>query len=95
MINITVCVYIHIKPGLCVYFCLICLEQENSQSDLFPPDNDQYVQERKFHQRAIFPTSSATHSRQQFIDLLRQAYSQGWKPNIKHYMPATRFGRHR
>ena len=29
------------------------------------------------------------------IELLRKAYRQGWKPNLKHYIPGSRFGRHR
>jgi hypothetical protein len=69
---------------------IFILEQQNSQSD-----NDISYEEKEFHQRSIFSTSSPSQTRQQIIDLLRQAYNQGWKPNLKHYMPATRFGRHR
>ncbi len=74
------------------------LEQQNSQSNIsnsFPDDDDITYQEREFHRRSIFPTSSASLTRQQLFDLLRKTYHQGWKPNLKHYMPATRFGRHR
>lgn len=53
--------------------------------DFFPNHNKQV--------RAVFP-SSTSQSRQQIIDLLRKAYNQGWKPNLKHYISGTRFGRH-
>ncbi len=78
---------------------MVFLEQQNSQSNIsnsFPDDDDDITyQEREFHRRSIFPTSSTSQTRQQLYDLLRKAYHQGWKPNLKHYMPATRFGRHR
>jgi hypothetical protein len=47
-----------------------------------------------FQQRSIFDTAGTSQTREQLIDILRQAYNQGWKPNLKHYVPATRFGRH-
>lgn len=56
-----------------------------SSSDL---DRDNF-----FNKRGIFPSSSASQSREQLLNLLRKAYHDGWKPNIKHYIPATRFGR--
>jgi hypothetical protein len=57
-------------------------------------------EERKFHQRGLFSTSRAshtisTHTRQAIIAILQKAYEQGWRPSLKHYIPATRFGRHR
>ena len=54
-------------------------------------------EERQFHQRALFSTTHAmtTHTRQALIDLLQKAFDQGWRPPLKHYIPATRFGRHR
>jgi len=36
-----------------------------------------------------------SQSRDNVIELLRKAYRQGWKPNLKHYIPGSRFGRHR
>lgn len=74
---------------------VLFLEQKNSLLDSYSDNEDQSPEEREIHQRSIFPTSSVTHSRKELIDLLRKAYNQGWKPNLKHYIPATRFGRHR
>jgi len=75
------------------------LEQQNPQTKIynsFPDDDDDITyQEREFHRRSVFPTSSASQARQEFIDLLRKAHRQGWKPYLKHHIPATRFGRHR
>jgi hypothetical protein len=77
---------------------IFLLEQANSRSnifDSFPNDEDISSEEKDFHQRSVFPSSSDSQTRQQVMDLLRKAYQQGWKPNLKHHMPATRFGRHR
>ena len=57
-------------------------------------------EEREFYQRALSSSSHASrtispHTRQAIIDLLQKALDQGWRPNLKHYIPATRFGRHR
>jgi len=57
-------------------------------------------EERKFHQRALFSSSRPSHTipahtRQAIIDILQKAFDQGWRPNLKHYIPGTRFGRHR
>ena len=64
------------------------------QRNLFSEKDISYGK-REFHQRSAFPPSSTSQNRQQIMDLLRKAYDQGWKPNIKHYLSATRFGRHR
>ena len=70
----------------------------NYQND----DSQSYdsYEERKFHQRGLFSSSRAshtisTHTRQAIIDILQKAYDNGWRPSLKHYIPATRFGRHR
>ena len=57
-------------------------------------------EERQFYQRALMSSSHASHTisphtRQAIIDILQKALDQGWRPNLKHYIPATRFGRHR
>lgn len=68
--------------------------------DISSLDNEQdgslLFQERLVQHRSspIWKKSQTSHSRQQIVEILRQAYGQGWKPQIKHYMPATRFGRH-
>lgn len=70
-------------------------QQEDSLTNLSDTYNTKIDEsnERKDHrQRSILGYGS--QNRQQLIDLLRKAYSQGWKPNLKHYIPATRFGRH-
>ena len=57
-------------------------------------------EERLYHERSISsstrPTNAAAgQTRQALIHFLQKAYDQGWRPNLKHYIPATRFGRHR
>jgi hypothetical protein len=57
-------------------------------------------EEKQFHQRSIFTATGRSHAisaqtRQALIDILQKAFDQGWRPNLKHYIPATRFGRHR
>ncbi len=83
-----------VKIELCFLFgdIIFRLDQQNSQLNplSFFPDNTK----REFHQRSAFPSSNTSQTRQQIIDLLRKAYNQGWKPNLKHYIPGTRFGRH-
>ncbi|CAF0801393.1 unnamed protein product [Rotaria sp. Silwood1] len=56
-------------------------------------------EEKKFHQRQIVTRSEESntvspHTREAIMDLLQKAFDQGWRPNLKHYIPATRFGRH-
>jgi hypothetical protein len=65
-------------------------------------DNQSFdsYEEKKFHQRSIFTSSRpsnaiSAHTRQVIIDILQKALNEGWRPNLKHYIPATRFGRHR
>ncbi len=64
--------------------------------------NESYdsYEEKQFHQRGLFSSSHASHTisahtRQAIIDILQKAFDQGWRPHLKHYIPATRFGRHR
>lgn len=73
---------------------IFILEPKESQLRSSNSDDDVSYEEKEFNQRAILNTSNSSQSRQQLIDMLRQAYNQGWKPNLKHYMPSTRFGRH-
>ncbi|CAF1148659.1 unnamed protein product [Adineta ricciae] len=65
-------------------------------------DNDEFdsYEERKFHDRSLFSTQRPNHyisaqTRQALIDILQKAVDLGWKPKLKHYIPSTRFGRHR
>ncbi|CAF3311354.1 unnamed protein product [Rotaria socialis] len=70
-------------------------EQQNSLAQMSDTDdpNDEESDERNVsQQRSII--SHGSQNRHQLIALLRKAYSQGWKPNLIHYVPATRFGRH-
>jgi hypothetical protein len=53
---------------------------------------DESLGAKTSHRRSLLITS---RSRQQMADILRQAYDQGWRPQIKNYMHATRFGRYR
>ncbi|UJR23059.1 hypothetical protein I4U23_026084 [Adineta vaga] len=71
------------------------LDSESEISDINYSSDRQSDEEPEVYQRSILSTSRASATRQQIIDILRQAYSQGWKPNLKHYIPGTRFGRHR
>jgi hypothetical protein len=62
-------------------------------------DIDTY-EERKFHERSIFSTLRPPHfisarTREALIDFLQKAVEKKWRPNLKHYNPSTRFGRHR
>jgi hypothetical protein len=62
------------------------------------PSFDSY-EEKKFHQRSLFDASRpihtlSVHSRQAIIDILQKALDRGWRPHLKHHIPATRFGRH-
>ncbi|CAF0939515.1 unnamed protein product [Rotaria sordida] len=68
--------------------------EEPQDSRAIKPDtsNSESNEEKEEQHRSILRNSS--QNRQQLIDLLRNAYNQGWKPNLKHYIPATRFGRH-
>lgn len=58
-------------------------------------------EERQFHQRSLHssshspPLTISAQTRQALIDLFQKAYDKGWRPNLKHHIPATRFGRHR
>lgn len=57
-------------------------------------------EERQFYQRGILSSSHPSHTisphtRQAIIDILQKAFDQGWRPSLKHHIPATRFGRHR
>ncbi|UJR25843.1 hypothetical protein I4U23_007193 [Adineta vaga] len=65
-------------------------------------EDDKYdsYEERKFHERSLFSTSRPAHSlsaqtRQALMDILQKAVDRGWTPALKHYVPSTRFGRHR
>jgi len=73
---------------------------------LFDSNNGDFsydsYEEKKFHQRVLSSSSKPSHTmsaqtRQVIVDILQEAIDQGWKPNpeLKHYIPATRFGRHR
>jgi hypothetical protein len=71
------------------------LDQRDSLTqipDTFDSKSEESVEKRGADQLALLNQSS--NNRQQLIELLRQAYNRGWKPSLKHYMPATRFGRH-
>ena len=75
------------------------LSNRLSLKDFDDASLDSY-EERLYHERSIFsstrPTNAAAgQTRQALIDFLQKAYDQGWRPNLKHYIPATRFGRHR
>lgn len=57
-------------------------------------------EEKEFHGRSVLTSSKASNTlspdtRQAILDILQKALDQGWRPNLKHYIPATRFGRHR
>ena len=69
-------------------FFYICLEEHHRHRSL--PTERRSLQRRT----SLLKKSQTSHSRQQIAEILRQAYGQGWRPPIKHYMPATRFGRH-
>ena len=73
------------------------LERQDSQSKIsntIASNTDVYDEVRELHRRSLLSTSRASQTRQEIIDILRKAYNQGWKPNLKHYIPGTRFGRH-
>jgi hypothetical protein len=71
------------------------LEQKESHINLTDSDNDVSNEEKEVQERSALNSPRSPQSRQQLLDMLRKAYNQGWKPNLKHYIPATRFGRHR
>ena len=71
------------------------LENEDSLvkiSDMYKTYNDMPVNKRQVLQRSIL-NQLRSYENQRLLDLLRKAYNQGWKPHLKHYLPATRFGR--
>lgn len=68
--------------------------------DDFKHESVDSYEERLFHERSLHSSSRAprtisAQTRQALIDIIQKAYDQGWRPNLKHYIPATRFGRHR
>ncbi|CAF2312190.1 unnamed protein product [Rotaria sp. Silwood2] len=75
----------------------------NDNDDDIDDNNDlsfDSYEEKKFHQRQISSDSQdsntvSPHTREAIMDILQKAFDQGWRPNLKHYIPATRFGRHR
>ena len=72
---------------------------------LYNSDNDydssfDSFEERKYHERSLLRSSQVLNAipprtRQALMDLIQKALDEGLKPNQKHYIPATRFGRHR
>lgn len=74
----------------------------NLDHDFSGIDNDgsyDSYEERQFYQRGLFTSSHPSrtispHTRQAIIDILQKAIDQGWRPGLKHHIPATRFGRH-
>ncbi len=77
-------------------------DENDENDDDSVRDNQSFdsYEENEFHERSIFSTSRpshtiSAHTRQAIIDILQKAFDQGWRPNLKHYIPATRFGRHR
>lgn len=63
-------------------------------------DSADSFEERLFHERSSDSSSRpprmiSAQTRQALIDIIQKAYDQGWRPSLKHYIPATRFGRHR
>jgi len=80
------------------YTVFFLLERQDSESKMSNPIDTNYGiadEEKELDQRSILSSSHASQTRQQIIDILRKAYHQGWKPNLKHHMPGTRFGRNR
>ncbi len=93
-----------------MFVCLEEQDLKLDLSDLINAENDDdsvrddrsfdSYEEKKFHERPIFSTSPSSqiisgHTREAIIDILQKAFDQNWKPKLKHYIPATRFGRHR
>ena len=77
----------------------ILYEDYNSDDNNNNDEFDSY-EERKFHERSLFSTKRPAHyisaqTRQALIDILQKAVDLGWQPRLKHYIPSTRFGRHR
>ncbi|CAF1092397.1 unnamed protein product [Rotaria sordida] len=57
-------------------------------------------EEKKYHDQQRFTRSGESntispHTREAIMDILEKAFNQRWRPNLKHYNPSTRFGRHR
>ena len=78
------------------------LNEDYNNDDNNANDEFDSHEERKFHERSLFITQRPVHyisaeTRQALLDVLQQAADHGWKwkPNLKHYIPSTRFGRHR
>ena len=79
---------------------LLSLQFQNSDAKEDDDVSVDSVEERQYHARSISDSnkgisSTTADARLILIDFFQKAIDQGWRPNFKHYYPATRFGRHR